>query len=44
MGFGNFSSRSENDMILRNAGTGGMQVYDISTTRSPAPPSWARSA
>jgi hypothetical protein len=30
MGFGNFSSRGENDMILRNAGTGGMQVYDIS--------------
>jgi len=29
MGFGNFSGRGENDMILRNAGTGGMQVYDI---------------
>jgi probable HAF family extracellular repeat protein len=27
--FGNFSSLGENDMILRNSGTGGMQVYDI---------------
>jgi hypothetical protein len=33
MGFGNFSGRGENDMILRNAGTGGMQVYDISNNQ-----------
>src|SRR5262249_25674528 len=29
MGFGNFSSLGETDMILRNSSTGGMQVYDI---------------
>jgi hypothetical protein len=30
VGFGNFSSRGETDMILRNASTGGVEVYDIS--------------
>src|SRR5262245_10092836 len=30
MGFGNFSSRGETDMILRNANNGGVEVYDIS--------------
>src|SRR5262249_29097235 len=29
MGFGNFSSAGENDMILRNSSTGGVEVYDI---------------
>ncbi len=29
MGFGNFSSRGETDMILRNSNTGGVEVYDI---------------
>src|SRR5262245_60421557 len=29
MGFGNFSSLGENDMILRNVNTGGVEVYDI---------------
>src|SRR5262245_65999327 len=29
MGFGNFSSFGENDMILRNANNGGVEVYDI---------------
>jgi probable HAF family extracellular repeat protein len=29
MGFGNFSSVGENDMILRNSSSGGVEVYDI---------------
>ena len=29
MGFGNFSSFGETDMILRNANNGGVEVYDI---------------
>jgi hypothetical protein len=33
MGFGNFSSLGENDMILRNSSTGGMQVYNISNNQ-----------
>ena len=33
MGFGNFSSRGENDMILRNSNTGGVEVYDISNNQ-----------
>ena len=44
-GVGNFSSvPGESDLLLRNVNTGGLQVYDIATIRSPAPPSWARSA
>jgi hypothetical protein len=43
MGFGNFSSRGENDMILRNVNNGGSRSTISPTTRSPAPPSWARS-
>src|SRR5439155_702516 len=30
MGFGNFSSLGDNDMILRNVNTGGVEVYDLS--------------
>ncbi len=37
MGFGNFSSRGETDMILRNATSGGVEVYDIAGTSIPAP-------
>src|SRR5262245_6104018 len=33
MGFGNFSSRGETDMILRNANNGGVEVYDISNNQ-----------
>jgi hypothetical protein len=33
MGFGNFSSRVENDMILRNVNTGGVEVYDLSNNQ-----------
>jgi uncharacterized repeat protein (TIGR01451 family) len=33
MGFGNFSSRGETDMILRNANTGAVEVYDISNNQ-----------
>ena len=33
MGFGNFSSRGETDMILRNVNTGGVEVYDISNNQ-----------
>ena len=29
MGFGNFSSRGETDMIMRNSKTGDVEVYDI---------------
>jgi hypothetical protein len=29
MGFGNFSSLGETDMLLRNVNTGGLEVYDI---------------
>jgi hypothetical protein len=29
MGFGNFSSFGETDMILRNVNSGGVEVYDI---------------
>jgi hypothetical protein len=29
MGFGNFSSFGETDMIMRNSSTAGLQVYDI---------------
>jgi hypothetical protein len=29
MGFGNFSSLGETDMVLRNANTGGVEFYDI---------------
>src|SRR5262245_49772731 len=33
MGFGNFSSRGETDMILRNANNGGGEVYDIANNQ-----------
>src|SRR3989440_10485638 len=33
MGFGNFSSRGETDMILRNVNTGGVEVYDINNNQ-----------
>jgi len=33
MGFGNFSSRGETDMILRNANNGGVEVYDINNNQ-----------
>jgi hypothetical protein len=33
MGFGNFSSRGETDMILRNSATGGVEVYDIANNQ-----------
>ena len=33
MGFGNFSSLGENDMILRNVNTGGVEVYDINNNQ-----------
>ena len=33
MGFGNFSSRGENDMILRNSNTGGVEVYDVANNQ-----------
>jgi hypothetical protein len=33
MGFGNFSSFGETDMIMRNANTGGLEVYDISNNQ-----------
>jgi len=29
MGFGNFSSLGETDMVMRNANNGGIEVYDI---------------
>jgi hypothetical protein len=29
MGFGNFGSFGETDMLLRNVNTGGVEVYDI---------------
>jgi hypothetical protein len=32
-GFGNFSSLGESDMILRDANTGGLEVYDISNNQ-----------
>ena len=28
-GFGDFSSRNEGDMLLRNVNTGGLMLYDI---------------
>src|SRR5207237_1318024 len=31
--FGNFSSRGETDMILRNSNTGGVEVYDIANNQ-----------
>ena len=33
MGFGNFSGRGENDMILRNVNNGGVEVYDLSNNQ-----------
>jgi hypothetical protein len=33
MGFGNFGSRGETDMILRNATNGGVEVYDINNNQ-----------
>jgi len=33
MGFGNFSSFGETDMIMRSANTGGVEVYDISNNQ-----------
>jgi hypothetical protein len=33
----------ETDMLLRNVNTVGLEIYDIVTTRSPMPRSWARS-
>src|SRR6516164_4065453 len=33
MGFGNFSSRGESDMILRNVNTGGVEVYDLANNQ-----------
>jgi len=33
MGFGNFSSFGETDMMLRNVNTGGVEVYDISNNQ-----------
>jgi hypothetical protein len=32
-GFGNFSSRGENDMILRNVNTGVVEVYDLNNNQ-----------
>src|SRR5262249_3095693 len=37
MGFGNFSSRGETDMILRNANNGGVEVYDINNNQLTGP-------
>src|SRR5207248_3172174 len=34
--FGNFSSLGENDMILRNTHTGGVEVYDLSNNQITA--------
>jgi hypothetical protein len=33
MGFGNFSSRGETDMILRNVNNGGVEVYNIANNQ-----------
>jgi len=33
MGFGNFSSRGETDMIMRNVNNGGVEVYNISNNQ-----------
>src|SRR5262249_44423074 len=33
MGFGNFSSRGETDMLLRNVATGGVEVYNIANNQ-----------
>jgi hypothetical protein len=33
MGFGNFGSRGENDMILRNVNTGVVEVYDLNNNQ-----------
>jgi hypothetical protein len=43
-GVGNFSSRGTSDLLLRNSNTGGLQATISITIRSPARPSWARSA
>jgi hypothetical protein len=32
-GFGDFSSRNEGDMLLRNVNTGGLELYDISNNQ-----------
>jgi hypothetical protein len=32
-GFGDFSSRNEGDMLLRNVNTGGLMLYDISNNQ-----------
>jgi hypothetical protein len=32
-GFGDFSSRNEGDMLLRNVSTGGLMLYDISNNQ-----------
>jgi hypothetical protein len=33
MGFGDFSTRNEGDMLLRNKNTGGLELYDISNNQ-----------
>src|SRR5207302_3516103 len=33
MGFGNFSSFGESDMLLRNINTGGVEVYDLNNNQ-----------
>jgi hypothetical protein len=33
MGFGDFSSRNEGDMLLRNVNTGGLMLYDIANNQ-----------
>ena len=44
MGFGNFSSRGENDMIRATRAPAGSRSTISRTIKSPAPPSWAPSA
>jgi hypothetical protein len=36
MGFGDFSTRNEGDMLLRNKNTGGLELYDISNNQITA--------
>jgi hypothetical protein len=33
LGFGNFSSRGESDMLLRNSNTGALELYDINNNQ-----------
>jgi hypothetical protein len=44
MGFGNFSSRGENDMIRATRAPAGSRSTISRTIKSPVRPSWARSA